>query len=85
MQTLLSDYACLKAIGVTGSYYRTTKSGNPGRRYKLAKQLDHMTRVKTITPERRNTIRAIAESRKKSKKPSFSERVARFFASVFSF
>lgn len=79
---LFTDYQCLAKAGVTGSYYRVTKSGNPDRRYRLAKDMEtkYGEGLARVRQEKLKASRTIAESRKKrNKKPSLSDRVAGFF------
>lgn len=79
---LYTDYQCLAKAGVTGSYYRVTKSGNPDRRYRRAKEQEakYGEGLARVRQEKLKAPRAIAESRKKrNKKPSIFERVAGFF------
>lgn len=79
---LYTDYQCLAKAGVTGSYYRVTKAGNPDKRYKLAKEMEsrYGEGLARVRQEKLKNSRGIAESRKrKNKKPSIFERVAGFF------
>lgn len=85
--TLKSDYACNKLFGATGSFYRVTKSGNPDRRYKLAKVLEDsgIAQKAKKNNEALNKSRVIAESRKKQKKTSLRQKVSGFFKILFIF
>lgn len=84
----MTEYEMLKHINAA----RTTKSGNPDKRYKLTKQLEanYSGGLHIVNQTKRKETQAIAESSKrkrvqKIKKPSFRERVARFFETILVF
>ena len=84
---LYTDYQCLAKAGVTGSYYRVTKTGNPDKRYKRAKEMEsrYGEGLARVRQEKLKNSRGIAESRREIKNPAYLTGWLDFLSYLFAY